>query len=284
MISFFSPAKVNLFLRIVSKRSDGYHNLSSVFQTISLGDTLTIEPHTEDAFTCTDHRLPIDSSNLVLKAVSLFRRKTGNKQPFKIHLMKRIPIESGLGGGSSNAATALWACNQLTKANVSQEQLKQWAGEIGSDVPFFLSQGSAYCTGRGEHVYSLPSLTARPLWIVKPSQGLSTPEIYSRLNFTGSLPENLFEKDLEIFLSGSLPYFNDLEKAAFEVKPELKILKNQLLEAGFETVLMSGSGSAFFCFGEGILPSNPDLTVFPVHFMNRNLWSWYSPPQILLSN
>lgn len=271
----FSPAKINLFLRIAFKRSDGYHHLSSVFQTVSLGDTLTIEPHTHEELTCTDPRLPTDASNLIRKATALFRRKTGSRQAFKMHLVKRIPTQAGLGGGSSNAATVLWACNQLTKINVSLPMLQTWSTEIGSDIPFFFSQGTAYCTGRGENVYELPAAGERLLWIIKPSVGLSTPEVYRCLNWTSSVPDHLLKVDLENFLSGSLSYFNDLEKPAFELRPELKQLKINLIENGFETVLMSGSGSSFFCLGKGSLPKQANLNIFPSRFVNRSFSSWY---------
>jgi 4-diphosphocytidyl-2-C-methyl-D-erythritol kinase len=278
MLHLFSPAKVNLFLRIVSKSPDDYHHLSSVFQTISLGDTLTIEPHTHDVLTCTDPQLPTNASNLILKATDLFRRKTGLDQAFNIHLIKRIPTQAGLGGGSSNAATTLWACDQLAKTKIPLENLKQWGAEIGSDVPFFLSQGTAYCTGRGEKVQHLPALSSRPLWIIKPSAGLSTPEVYRRLNFSSTQCEKSLQSDLDGFLAGSLPYFNDLEKPAFEMRPELKQLKTCLLENGFEIAVMSGSGSAFFCLGNGVLPEDPDLAIFPVHFINRSSFNWYQEP------
>lgn len=279
MLSLFSPAKINLFLRIISKRSDGYHNLSSVFQTISLGDTLTIELHDQDELTCTDPLLPTNASNLVLKATELFRRKTGLQQGFKIHLIKRIPTEAGLGGGSSNAATTLWACNQLTNSQLSLNTLKQWGAEIGSDISFFFSQGTAYCTGRGESVYHLPALAIRSLWIIKPQGGLSTPEVYRRLNFVNPVSERVIQRDLDTFLSGALPYFNDLEKPAFEMRPELAQLKNSLLQSGFEVVLMSGSGSSFFCLGHGQIPQQSDIMIFPVQYVHRSLCSWYTEPK-----
>jgi 4-diphosphocytidyl-2-C-methyl-D-erythritol kinase len=275
MLRLFSPAKINLFLRIVSKRSDGYHNLSSLFQTISLGDTLTIELNERDELTCTDPTLPTDSSNLILKATELFRQKTGLKQGFKIHLIKRIPTQAGLGGGSSNAATTLWACDQLADTHLSLNTLKQWGSEIGSDVPFFFSQGTAYCSGRGEIIHHLPALSPRSLWIIKPQGGLSTPEVYRRLNFGQPVSEKVVQRDLNAFLSGSAPYFNDLEKPAFEIKPELYQLKNSLLKRGFETVLMSGSGSAFFCIGHGEIPKDSELTLFPAYYVNRSLFQWY---------
>lgn len=286
MLNLFSPAKINLFLRIISKRSDGYHNLSSVFQTISLGDTLTIELNDQDELTCSDPRLPTDKSNLILKATELFRQKLETDQGFKIHLNKRIPVEAGLGGGSSNAATTLWACNQLTNSSVPLDTLKRWGSEIGSDVPFFFSQGTAYCTGRGESVYHLPTLGSRHVLIVKPQEGLSTVGVYRRLNFDHPVPEKVIQRDLDTFLCDALPYFNDLEKPAFEIKPELRELKKELLHFGFEVVLMSGSGSSFFCLGEGKVPHIPGLDIFPAQYINRSLLNWYieKPVPSLIGN
>jgi 4-diphosphocytidyl-2-C-methyl-D-erythritol kinase len=275
MLHLFSPAKVNLFLRIVSKRSDGYHNLSSIFQTISLGDALTMELSAREELTCTDLGLPTDRSNLILKATELFRHKTGLNQAFRIHLIKRIPTQAGLGGGSSNAATTLWGCNQLTQANIPLDILQQWSAEIGSDIPFFFSQGTAHCTGRGEYVKDLPFIPPRQFWIIKPPEGLSTPEVYRCLNFTSSVSEKSLQIDLDSCLSDACLYFNDLEKPAFEMLPKLKQLKTRLLENGFEIALMSGSGTAFLCMGEGTLPIDPELNVFPVHFKNRSLRNWY---------
>ena len=154
----------------------------------------------------------------------------------------------------------------------------QWGGELGSDVPFFFSQGTAFCTGRGESVRSLPPLASRPVWILKPSYGLSTPEVYRRLNFSAVVPESVVQQDLDHFMAGTLPLFNDLEYSAFEIEPSLRDLKNELLQSGFETVLMSGSGSSFFCMGEGKLPADPHRTVFPVQFVQRSKDQWYLSP------
>src|ERR1700733_15970617 len=119
MLTLLSPAKLNLFLRIVRRRPDGYHDLASLFQTVSLADTLHFSLSERDQLTCTDPALLTDHTNLVLKAVDLFRKKTGLSFGLKIHLEKHIPYQSGLGGGSSNAATTLWALNQLTKQCVN---------------------------------------------------------------------------------------------------------------------------------------------------------------------
>ncbi len=275
MLSLFSPAKINLFLRVVSKRPDGYHNLSSLFQTIDLGDTLNFTlSTTDDHLTCNTPKVPIDASNLILKATSLFRHKTGLNSSFNIHLEKNIPMQAGLGGGSSNAATTLWACNQLTHANISVEVLQEWGLELGSDVPFFFSQGTAHCTSRGEVVQPIESYSPDRVFIVKPHQGLSTPEVFRRLKLESPL-ENAEKIDLEATQNQSYHYFNDLEKPAFEILPELRSLKNFLLNQGFDAVLMSGSGSAFFCLGAGTLEKIPHTTLFESKFIKRNPFEWY---------
>jgi 4-diphosphocytidyl-2-C-methyl-D-erythritol kinase len=276
MLELFSPAKVNLFLRVVSKRGDGYHNLSSLFQAVSLGDRLTMELDEEDSLVCTDPSLPTDKNNLALKAVDCFRRRTGKQLCFKIHLSKRIPSQAGLGGGSSNAATVLWGCNRLAGTKIPLPTLKEWAAEIGSDVPFFFSHGTAYCTGRGETVHHLPALPAKALWIVKPSFGISTPEVFKSLIIPQTHSESYIQRDLDEFLSGSLPSFNDLERPAFEINPDLKRIKQQLVDSGFHTVMMTGSGSSFICMGEGKVADDPGLASYHVQFVNRPLDKWYS--------
>ena len=158
-MSFFSPAKANLFFRVVGKREDGYHEIASLFQTITLGDILRIEPAKVDSFICNDPQ--IASDNIVVRARDLFRQKSGIYQPVKIELEKAIPIQAGLGGGSSNAATALWAMNQITDKTVDVKQLQAWGAELGSDVPLFFSKGTAYCTGRGEIIRELTPLRSR---------------------------------------------------------------------------------------------------------------------------
>jgi 4-diphosphocytidyl-2-C-methyl-D-erythritol kinase len=274
MLKCFSPAKINLFLRVVGKRPDGYHELSSLFQTIDLGDQLYFEVQAQDHLTCTDPSIPTDQTNLILKATDLFRRKTGLTIGLKVYLEKKIPSQAGLGGGSSNAATTLWAFNQIAGNIASLQELQNWSAEIGSDVPFFFSQGTAYCTGRGEKVASINPLDPRSFWVVKPPIDLSTPEIYRRVSLKQG---NKAHNDLDQFLS-SPSYFNDLEQAAFEARPELVSLKSELLQYGFDTVLMTGSGSAFFCMGQGEIPSNSNLLAFSTRFINRPSFKWYKTP------
>jgi 4-diphosphocytidyl-2-C-methyl-D-erythritol kinase len=259
-IKLFSPAKLNLFFRVLRKREDGYHEIASLYQAVSLGDTLSLQYAEENALTCNDSSLPCDESNLVWKAVRLFERKTGIVTQVHLDLTKKIPLQSGLGGGSSNAATALWGLNQLYGTRVSDTELRLWSSEIGSDVAFFFSLGSAYCTGRGEIVQDLPPLKETKVWIAKPQEGLSTLEVYRNWNSTYR-QEGL--------------YSNDLEGAAFYLNPSLAFFKKKLLSLGFERAVMTGSGSAFFCMGEIADPSLEGAEFFPADFVWRKQENWY---------
>lgn len=162
MLTLNSPAKINLFLRILNRRRDGYHNLASLFQTVDLLDQIHLSLDERDSLSCSDPTLPVDHTNLVTKAVELFRAKTGMAFNVRAHIDKKIPAQAGLGGGSSNAATTLWGLNTLLKNPATPQQLQVWSAEIGSDVPFFFSLGTAYCTGRGEQVFNQPFLDLPP--------------------------------------------------------------------------------------------------------------------------
>jgi len=276
MLSLKSPAKINLFLRILGKRSDGYHEIASLFQAIDLADTLHFRCADRDSLTCSEPTLSTGEGNLIVKARRLFRLKTGIEQCFAIDLQKKIPQQAGLGGGSSNAATTLWALNALCGHPVNEKQLAEWGSEIGSDVSFFLSLGTSYCTGRGEILEEVPALQNQALCVIKPSQGLSTPAVYRKLNVS-----ELMQRDpkaaLASFFSHSSVCFNDLEVPAFELEPKLAILKKQLEKGGFSTVLMSGSGSSFFCFGQGNLAelSGCGHQIFNANYINRQSNHWY---------
>lgn len=272
MLILKSPAKINLFLRILRRRPDGYHEIASLFQAVDLCDTLHLATAQADHFTCTDPSLAVDATNLVVKAIHLFRAQTRITTPLSIHLEKLIPQQAGLGGGSSNAATTLWGLNELCGRPASTAQLAAWGAAIGSDVSFFLSGGTAYCTGRGECVQNLEPLNPLELTIVKPAEGLSTPLVYGKVK-ADLLPHRNPEQVLEQFKNGIFDYFNDLEEAAFGVMGSLAELKSRLLQSGFSAVLMSGSGSSFFCTGEGKVPS--DLKHYRVRTLNRPSEEWY---------
>ena len=271
----FSPAKINLFLRILKRREDGYHDLASLFQVVDLGDEIDLTFSTHDTLFCTDLTLPLDRSNLIWKAVDLFRRKTGIFQPLKIHLEKHTPIQAGIGGGSSNAASTLWALNQLHHTNISDSELAIWASEIGSDISFFFSLGRAYCTGRGEHIRALPPpLNTPSMWLVKPPEGLSTPQIFNLLNLSKCSkisPEEILRANEK-----RVHFLNDLEEPAFEVLPSLRLLKEKLLEQGFQ-VSLTGSGTGLLCLGENKPHVSPQIRTYPLRYLSRAQGSWYAP-------
>jgi 4-diphosphocytidyl-2-C-methyl-D-erythritol kinase len=284
MITLISPAKINLFLNVRSKRSDGFHELASLFQTINLHDNIHFALSERDSLTCTDPEIPLNTSNLILKAVNLFRLKTNLKFCVSINLEKKIPMQAGLGGGSSNAATTLFALNKLNFEPLTIKELSILGAELGSDVPFFFSHGTAYCTGRGEIVEDLRDLPQRELLIVKPKEGLSTPLIFQNFNLAETpLKDPL--KTLRGFYEDTPDYFNDLEKPAFKVLPTLKTLKNTLKNNGFDTVLMSGSGSSFFCLGHAQLIDNHDFAfMHKAFFLNREKNKWYENKKNLQEN
>lgn len=225
----------------MSRRSDGYHEIASLFQAINYGDQLTLSLSQTDHFFCADPRVP---SDLIFKAVELYRAKTGLRDRISIYLEKHIPLEAGMGGGSSNVATTLWGINALHGYPISEGELQAWSGEIGSDCPFFFSCGTAYCTGRGEKVKPLPPLEGlSPFSVLKPSEGLSTQAIYHALRLDQCSKEDP-EELLEAFIKGKARWVNDLEEPAFRLLPKLKELKQEWLQG--KEGMMTGSGTALF--------------------------------------
>ncbi|MCX6990243.1 MAG: 4-(cytidine 5'-diphospho)-2-C-methyl-D-erythritol kinase [Chlamydiae bacterium] len=270
-----SPSKVNLFFRVLSKRLDGFHEIASLYQAIGLYDTLYFRKNNKLQLTCSDKELKVDESNLVMKAALLFFTNTQIPEAVHIHLDKKVPMQAGLGGGSANAATTLWGLNEFFGRVVSTSTLIEWASCLGSDVPFFFSNGTAYCTGRGEKIESI-SLNNLPssITIVKPMLGLSTPLVYKNC-----LPNSFIQRDpkksLSSFLIGQGEYYNDLETPSFSLIPSLQEIKETLKSYGFMHVVMCGSGTAFFCIGPGIIPKNPPWHIFEAPLINRSDNGWY---------
>lgn len=255
---FFSPAKVNLFLRVLGKRPDGYHELYTRMQAVDLFDELTIKvSHGQDTLSISDLSLPTDATNLILKATALFRQKTGLKSFFEVHCLKRIPHQAGFGGGSSNASTTLFACNQLTGSKISNDELQAWSAELGSDCPFFFSTGSALCKGRGERIENISLCSNEEFYICKPKESLSTAAVFKAYEGKSQ------QEDLDDL------FINDLEKPAFSICSELENYKCAL-QVQFKDVVMSGSGTGFICRGgegEGIA----------VRTIKRDEHDWYKP-------
>jgi len=273
-IDLKSPAKLNLFLKVLRRRSDGYHELASLFQAISLCDDIHIELDTQDHFTCSRPDLPQDAANLAWRALCLFRQKTGLNFQAKIHLQKRIPIEAGLGGGSSNAATVLYGLNHLLKTNLSDQELSAMGAELGSDVPFFFSEGTALCFGRGEIVRHLQPLLF-DCHLVKPQFGVKTPKVFSCLNVAA-----LKKRDLPViihnFYEGVPLYFNDLEAPAYLAEPRLLAFKNMLSAKGSLPLYLTGSGSCFFSFQKEPFSHMPDAFTSSASAICRAPDAWYT--------
>lgn len=251
-------AKINWDLRILGKRPDHFHELDSVFVTIALSDWLRVEAAESISMTCTDPTLPVDSSNLVMKAATLLQQTAGGKQGAKIHLEKHIPMGGGLGGGSSDAACALSALNRLWNLNWSVEQLAAVGAQVGSDVAYFLYGGWCLCRGRGEIVQRLPNAAQWPavkLLMILPPLHVATPLVYKSMsapqwNGAGgrdalSVGERLGGA-LHQGSTSELDLRNDLSDAARVVEPRLDAIQCVLKKYFPNRWLMSGSGASHF--------------------------------------
>ena len=239
-------AKVNLTLAVGEKRPDGYHEVVSVMQRVSLCDTLTAEQTREGiTLTCSDPALPSGEENLAHRAASLFFRETGIAGGAALTLEKRIPSQAGLGGGSSDAASALLALRKLYAPALPDTELETMAAALGSDVPFFIHGGTQLATGRGEVLSPLPPLTDGWFVIVKPTESFSTPSMYRRLDelppaHTPPLPP--LQDGLPALAAG---LFNRFE-AAIPAGSAVWDIKARLAAYGALAALLSGSGSAVF--------------------------------------
>jgi len=247
-----SYAKVNWSLRVLGKRADGYHDLCTLLQTISLYDTLHFAESDALELTCDDPTVPTDDRNLVIKAAIELSNVTGKKPGARVHLEKRIPSPGGLGGGSSNAAVTLIGLTKLWDLEVDQEGLLAIAADLGSDVPFFLFGGTCIGTDRGETLEPVADIREESMLVVTPSVDVSTGEAFKRVN-----PRNLTKGDPESILrvcrfaaeSGDLcnkTLINDFEAVVFPVYPEIARVKKTLLGLGGCRAIMSGSGASVF--------------------------------------
>ncbi len=256
-----SFAKVNLSLKVLGRRADGYHELRTVFQTVGLHDRIHFE------FTPARRGLTIEledelaiPDNLVLRAARRFCESEGVRGALRMRLEKRIPMGAGLGGGSSNAAAVLLALGPLTGRCPPMARLLELASELGSDVPFFLYGGTALGLGRGEELYPLPEAPPHPLVILAPPVHVSTAEAYRALRLP-ALTTPVDSRKLSIFqsfvwradyLSGTE---NDFEAAVFGLHPELGRWKRKLERLGARAARLSGSGAALF----GVFPDRAKL-------------------------
>ncbi len=297
-----SFAKLNLHLRVLYKRPDTYHELRTIFQTISLHDTLTIEFQPAKRREVELTSSPDIPDNLVLRAARLAMDELKIRGIFRIGLQKTIPMGAGLGGGSSNAAAVLISLAALAGKQVALPELLRLGEQLGSDVPFFLHGGTALGLGRGTELYPLPDQPPRSALVVSTGLHVSTAEAYRVLgrrtqtevnqdvtNALTSLPEfpilrefqaiawNLDQADLR-----QLPLTNDFEKSVFTIHRNLQAAVRKLKRLGAQAALMTGSGSAVFgVFGspaalQAAVKQFPPGSAFPVKFVSRrqyrSLW------------
>ena len=255
--------------------------------------TFTVLPPgaTEDELLCEAEGVPTDGTNLALKALALFRAKTGSTVFYRVTLDKRVPHGAGLGGGSGNAATALWAANELAGRPATPAQLGEWAGEIGSGISVFFSRGAAYCTGRGEVVEDVvpPLPLGTPLLLVKPPEGLSTPAVFKALDLgtrSTADPRALSAGLASTGRASPALCVNDLEAPAFTLMPSLAAVRARLAaEGAFDAVFMTGSGSTVVGVGShaapdwlGTDPAYAGWFVGRARLCGREEGAWYAAP------
>jgi 4-diphosphocytidyl-2-C-methyl-D-erythritol kinase len=247
-----SFAKINLHLRILGKRLDNFHEICTVFQTVSLHDDLEFSPDDKITLTCNKKNIPVDETNLIVKAARILIKKFEIKKGAKINLEKRIPAPGGLGGGSSNAAVSLVGLARLWGLELSLTDYTKFGKILGSDVPFFFYGGTALGTGRGTKIFPLEDYVEKYLLIVTPNLEISTAKAFNLLNAPHLTNEDSksilkFCRDdaLALFLRQS-NLVNDFEKTVFVIAPEIKRVKEKLLRLGAKSSLMSGSGASVF--------------------------------------
>ena len=253
-IEIASPAKINLTLDVMNLRSDGYHSIASVMQSISLADTIqfNLTDSQNIALTCNDPDLPTDANNLVHRAAVAMLKELDMNKGLTIHLEKRVPSQAGLGGGSSNAAFTLIALNELLNGNLSKEKLMQLAATLGSDVPFFIQCGTAVARGRGELISALQDIETLHLVIVKPDVAVSTAIAYAKLDAIADRSSNRNSKKMqEAILSGDSSEIiarmsNDFERVILPDHLEVQLLFDDLMMARAMNIRLCGSGSAVF--------------------------------------
>ena len=251
-ISLKAPAKINLFLEILGKRDDGYHEIETVMQEIDLVDNLQFEEIQEGVkLKCNDKNIPSDENNLVCKAANLILNECGIKKGVLISLEKNIPVGAGLGGGSSDAAATLKALNLLWKIGLNDAELMEFAAKLGSDIPFFIKGKTALCSGRGEKITPIEVKSEMNYLVIFPHINISTATIYRNLKI--DLTKKII--DVSFFLNAlkhhkavgiSKLLFNRLEEVIFTTYPDLLDVKKVLGHYDFCGLSVSGSGSAFF--------------------------------------
>lgn len=260
-----SPAKINIGLNIIKKRNDGYHNIETIFYPIKLSDRIRIKVASSSSFESTDNRILNNSDNLILRAKSAVEREINQKLNCEIALNKNIPVGAGLGGGSSNAATTLLMLNEIYSLKLDNKKLNTLALHLGSDVPFFLNPVPSIGTSRGEILKEINFTIKDPILIVNPGVHISTKWAYENIlpkksNYISNM--NVTESAEKSFTRLS----NDFEEIVFRNYPEIKEIKNLLLEAGAQYASMSGSGSTVFAIFASLKVAREQMKIFSKNY------------------
>lgn len=256
-LEVLAPAKLNLFLEVLGKRSDGFHEIETLMYPIALFDTLAFrdEPSGEIRLTCeqaagqASDPLPEGGDNLVVRAVELLRRKSGATRGVSLRLVKRIPLAAGLAGGSSDAAAALLAANRVWQLGLNRSELASVAAELGSDIPFFLYGGPAICRGRGEIIEPVSGLGCLHFVVARPPAGLSTADVYRGCRASGQPRQvaGMVDSLRQGMLSSAASCMhNALQAAAESLSPWIARLSGEFGRLDFLGHRMSGSGTSYF--------------------------------------
>ena len=267
-----APAKINLFLKVLRRRPDGFHEIETFISPISLCDQFKIDKNKRGqgiSFRCDDPSVPRGDENLAVRAANAFFTATQMKPAVSIVLKKKIPHGAGLGGGSSDAAAVLLALNRLFATKLSRQKLAKLGSTIGSDVPFFIYESAAVCTGRGEIVKPKKLTKQLSILLVKPDFAVSTPWAYKRWQNSRQLPGISYgQQDFR-----GQKFLNELERPVFEKFVFLARIKMWLLEQEeVAAALMSGSGSTVFA----VLPSKADAGLVAKRVrkeLDREIWT-----------
>lgn len=260
-VTLFAPCKINLYLEVLGKRSeDGYHELVMVMVPTETGDeiTLSLTETRGVEITCSHPGVPVDSSNLVHKAVREFERQRGSAEitlGVRCDIRKHSPVAGGVGGGSSDAASALMGVNELLGRPLNEQQLFEAAARVGADVPFFLDAGPSLVEGVGDELTPIAGMPPFPVLLVNPGKPLGTAEVYRGL---GLQPEPRAQivarkdrKKIAAMTRGMCTdpaawLRNDLERVSIPLLPEIAVIRKALLDAGARAAMMSGSGPTVF--------------------------------------
>jgi len=274
-MKIFSPAKINLFLQVLGKRSDGYHNLMSLMCCIGLYDTVSLTFGVKNiAVSCHHPGVPEDDKNLAFGAAHLFLKTLNKNEGVNIIIQKQIPVAAGLGGGSSNAAAVFLRLNRFYGYPFTTEELMSMGLSIGADVPFFIFQKPAIATGIGEKLEAYQNLKNLKILLVFPDISVSTADVYKKLN----LGLTKCEKKLKSFLLNKQRFdpryhlCNDLEAVTASTYPVIKTIKEALLNQGALGALMTGSGPTIFgLFSDSNAASKASQALFRIHKWETHL-------------